>query len=362
MKQGKVFEIPKELVWQSWLQVRKNKGSAGSDGQTLKEFEENRNRNLYKIWNRLSSGSYLPPPVLEKRIPKGDGRERVLGIPTVAERVAQGAVKIHLEKILDPLFDDDSYGYRPNKSAHDALEKCKRRCWQHSWVLEIDIQAFFDCVRHDLVLKALEHHGVPKWVLLYCRRWLEAPSVEAGSQKTPIKRTLGTPQGGVISPLLANLFLHYAFDRWMRKRHPEVPFERYADDIVCHCGTMRDALKLKRELGERMTAVGLTLHPEKTQVVYVDTFKRWNVRTDFTFLGYDFRLRTVKSPHTGKLARKCMPGASKKAMKGGSTAPQRKAPNNWPGDTTQRYGGGSPIMVDTGTVTYPSNVAPVIRA
>ena len=268
-------------------------------------------------------------------------------------------MKIHLERILDPLFDDDSCGYRPNKSAHDALEKCQRRCWQHSRVLEIDIQAFFDCVRHDPVLKALEHHGVPKWVLLYCRRWLVAPSVEAGSQKTPNKRTLGTPQGGVISPLLANLFLHHAFDRWMRKKHPEVPFERYADDIVRHCGTMRDALKLKREPGERMKEVGLTLHPEKTRVVYVDTFKRWNVRTDFSFLGYDFRLRTVKSPHTGKLARKCMPGASKKAMNkspkpsgtGGSTAPQRKAPNNWPGDTTRRYGGGSPTMVNTGTVT-----------
>jgi RNA-directed DNA polymerase len=290
-------------------------GSAGCDGQTLQEFEESRNGNLYKIWNRLSSGSYYPPPVLEKRIPKGEGKERLLGIPTVADRVAQGAVKIHLERMLDPQFDDDSYGYRPNKSAHDALEKCKRRCWQHSWVLEIDIRAFFDCVHHDLVLKALEHHKVPRWVLLYCRRWLEAPSVAAEGQGTPFKRTIGTLQGGVISPLLANLFLHYAFDRWMRTKHPGIPFERYADDIVCHCDTMKDALKLKRELEERMGEVGLTLHPEKTQVVYVDTFQRWNVKTSFTFLGYDFKLRTVKSPRTGKLGRKCMPGAAKKAMK-----------------------------------------------
>jgi group II intron reverse transcriptase/maturase len=315
MRQGKVFEIPKELVWQSYQQVRKNKGSAGCDGQTLQGFEENRDKNLYKIWNRLSSGSYLPPPVLEKRIPKGDGKERLLGIPTVADRVAQGAVKIYLERHLEPLFDEDSYGYRPNKSAHDALEKCKRRCWQHSWVLEIDIQSFFDCVRHDLVLKTLEHHRVPRWLLLYCRRWLEAPSVNAENRETPAGRTLGTPQGGVISPLLANLFLHYAFDRWMRTKHPEVPFERYADDIVFHCNTMREAAKLKRELEERMKEVGLTLHPEKTQVVYVDTFERWNVKTEFTFLGYDFKLRTLKSPRTGKLARKCMPGASKKAMK-----------------------------------------------
>lgn len=315
MKQGKVFEIPKELVWQSYLQVRKNKGSAGSDGQTLKEFDEKRNKNLYKIWNRLSSGTYFPPPVLEKRIPKSDGKERLLGIPTVADRIAQGAVKIYLERILEPEFDEDSYGYRPNKSAHDALEKCKRRCWQHSWVLEIDIKSFFDCVRHDLVLKALEHHNVPKWVLLYCKRWLEAPSVSSTDDDAPALRTLGTPQGGVISPLLANLFLHYAFDNWMRRNQPKVPFERYADDIVCHCDTMRQATTLKNKLEERMGELGLTLHPDKTEVVYVDTFKRWNVKTSFTFLGYDFKLRTVKSPATGKLSRKCMPGASKKAMK-----------------------------------------------
>lgn len=315
MKQGKVFEIPKALVWQSYQQVRKNKGAAGCDGQTIKEFDQNRDRNLYKIWNRLSSGSYFPPPVLEKKIPKSDGRERTLGIPTVADRIAQGAVKIYLERILEPKFHQDSYGYRPNKSAHDALETCKRRCWKHSWVLDLDIQAFFDCVRHDLIIKALKHHQVPRWVLLYCRRWLEAPSVETGQQEPTEKRTLGTPQGGVISPLLANLFLHYAFDEWMRRTRPGVPFERYADDAVCHCDTMNEAQSLKRVLEKRMKEVGLTLHPQKTQIVYVDTFKRWNVKTSFTFLGYDFQLRVVKSPRTGKLRRVCMPGASKKAMK-----------------------------------------------
>jgi RNA-directed DNA polymerase len=315
MKQGKVFEIPKALVWQSYQQVRKNKGAAGCDGQTLKEFDQNRDRNLYKIWNRLSSGSYFPPPVLEKKIPKGDGKERLLGIPTVADRVAQGAVKIHLERILEPEFDEDSYGYRPNKSAHDALESCKRRCWKHSWVLELDIQAFFDCVRHDLILKALKHHQVPRWVMLYCQRWLEAPSVESREQQVLKKRTVGTPQGGVISPLLANLFLHYAFDKWMRRSNPKVLFERYADDAVCHCDSMRDAMRLKRGVEKRLTEVGLTLHPKKTEVVYVDTFQRWNVKQSFTFLGYDFKLRVVKSSRTGKLRRVCMPGASKKAMK-----------------------------------------------
>jgi RNA-directed DNA polymerase len=315
MKQRKVFEIPKALVWQSYQQVRSNKGAAGCDGQTIKEFDQNRDRNLYKIWNRLSSGSYFPPPVLEKKIPKGDGKERLLGIPTVADRVAQGAVKIHLERILEPEFDEDSYGYRPGKSAHEALETCKRRCWKHSWVLELDIQAFFDCVRHDLILKALKHHQVPRWVMLYCQRWLEAPSVESREQQVLKKRTVGTPQGGVISPLLANLFLHYAFDQWMRRSHPNVPFERYADDAVCHCDTMREAKRLKRDLEKRMAEVGLTLHPQKTQVVYVDTFERWNVEKSFTFLGYDFKLRVVKNSRTGKLKRVCMPGASKKAMK-----------------------------------------------
>jgi len=316
MKQGKVFEIPKQLVWHSYKQVRANKGSAGCDGQTLEEFDRNRDRNLYKIWNRMSSGSYFPPPVLEKRIPKGDGRERVLGIPTVADRVAQGAAKIYMERLLEPEFDEDSYGYRPNKSAHDALERCKRRCWAHSWVLEVDIKSFFDCVRHDLVLKALEHHGMPRWVMLYCERWLEAPMTNVDSSALPAKRTLGTPQGGVISPLLANLFLHYAFDRWMRGKHAATPFERYADDIVCHCDTMREAVQLKAELERRFGEVGLQLHPEKSQIVYVDTFKRHSVKTSFTFLGYDFELRVVKSHKTGKLRRVCMPGASRKAMKG----------------------------------------------
>lgn len=315
MKQGKVFEIPKALVWQSYKQVRANKGAAGCDGQTLEEFDRNRDDNLYRIWNRMSSGSYFPPPVREKRIPKGDGKERVLGIPTVADRVAQGAVKIYVEKLLDPEFDEDSYGYRPAKSAHDALERCKRRCWAHSWVLEVDIKSFFDCVRHDLVLKALEHHGMPRWVMLYCKRWLEAPMMEDGGSTPAAKRTLGTPQGGVISPLLANLFLHYAFDKWMRRNHAGTPFERYADDIVCHCDTMKQAVGLKAQLERRFGEVGLTLHPEKSQIVYVDKFKRHNVKTSFTFLGYDFELRVVKSLKTGKLSRVCMPGASRKAMK-----------------------------------------------
>lgn len=315
LSQGKAFEIPKALVWRSYLEVRRNKGAAGCDGQTIAQFDEDRDRNLYKIWNRLSSGSYLPPPVREKRIPKEDGSERTLGIPTVSDRVAQGAVKIYMEERLEPIFHQDSYGYRPGKSAHQALQQCAERCWSRNWVLEVDISAFFDNVRHDLVIKALEHHQMPKWVILYCTRWLRAPmrrdSVE-GEDLQP--REIGTPQGGVISPLLANLFLHYAFDKWMERNHRYVPFERYADDIVCHCLTMKDAIILKTALVERFASVGLTINDRKSNIVYIDTFERRNVKKSFTFLGYDFQVRTLKN-YKGELYRKCMPGASKKAMK-----------------------------------------------
>lgn len=200
--QRKAFEIPKTLVWKSYQEVRKNKGAAGCDGQTIKQFDENRDANLYKIWNRLCSGCYFPPPVLEKRIPKADGRERILGIPTVADRIAQGAVKLFVEEKLEPIFHPDSYGYRPNKSAHQALKRCEERCRRYSWVLEIDISGFFDNVRHDLIIKALQHHQLPKWVILYCTRWLEAP-MQAKQDNREVEmreRRVGTPQGGVITP------------------------------------------------------------------------------------------------------------------------------------------------------------------
>ena len=312
LTQRKPFEIPKALVWAAYHDVRKNRGAPGCDGQTLTEFDQQRDRNLYKIWNRLCSGTYFPPPVREKRIPKDNGKERVLGIPTVSDRIAQGAVKRFVEAKLDPIFHDDSYGYRPGRSAHDALRQCATRCWQYSWVLEVDIRAFFDHVRHDLVIKALEHHQMPSWVILYCRRWLEAPMQSVNGEVT--MRNRGTPQGGVISPLLANLFLHYAFDRWMQRVNRYVPFERYADDIVIHCSRMSDAVRIRDQLAARMKQVGLTINEEKSQIVYIDTFPRWNVATSFTFLGYDFKVRTLKN-FKGELYRKCMPGASMKAMR-----------------------------------------------
>lgn len=312
--QGKAFEIPKSLVWRSYHEVRRNKGAPGCDGQTITAFDENRDKNLYKIWNRLCSGSYFPPPVREKRIPKADGRERILGIPTIADRIAQGAIKLYVEEQLDPIFHVDSYGYRPEKSAHQAIKQCAERSWNYSWVLEVDIRAFFDNVRHDLIIKALEHHKMPKWVILYCTRWLRAPMESANEDRVLHERKVGTPQGGVISPLLANLFLHYAFDQWMERNRRFVPFERYADDIVCHCANMQNAIQLKKDLCTRFQSVGLEINEEKSNVVYIDTFKRRNVATSFTFLGYDFKVRTLRNKK-GELFRKCMPGASKKAMR-----------------------------------------------
>lgn len=312
--QGKAFEIPKALVWKSYREVRRNKGGPGCDGQTIAKFDCNRDRNLYKIWNRLCSGSYLPPAVREKRIPKEDGSERILGIPTVSDRIAQGAIKQYVETQLDPIFHADSYGYRPGKSAHQALKRCSERCWNHSWVLEIDISAFFDNVKHDLIIRALEHHQMPRWIILYCTRWLQAP-IQSSDDKAELReRNKGTPQGGVISPLLANLFLHYTFDKWVDRNHRQIPFERYADDIVCHCYVMKEAVHLKNCITARCREVGLEINERKTNVVYIDTFKRRNVPTCFTFLGYDFKVRTLKN-FKGELYRKCMPGASMKAMR-----------------------------------------------
>jgi RNA-directed DNA polymerase len=314
MTQGKAFEIPKSLVWRAYREVKRNRGAAGIDGQTITGFDVNRDKNLYKIWNRLSSGSYFPPPVRAKRIPKGDGKERILGIPTVSDRIAQGAIKLYAEARLDPIFHEDSYGYRPGKSAHQALDTCTERCRTSSWVLEVDIKAFFDHVSHELILKALEHQKMPKWVLLYCQRWLRAPLVETADETSWVEREVGTPQGGVISPLLANLFLHYAFDQWMERHYRWVRFERYADDIVCHCGRMKDAEHLRSAINARFQEVGLRVNDQKSHIVYIDTFERWNVRTCFTFLGYDFKVRTLKN-YKGKLYRQCMPGASQKAMR-----------------------------------------------
>ncbi len=314
MEQAKPFRITKRQVWEAYKRVKANQGTAGVDGQSIEEFEEDLKGNLYKLWNRLASGSYFPPAVLRVEIPKGDGRMRPLGIPTVADRVAQTVVKQYLEPELEQHFHPDSYGYRPGKSALDAVGMARKRCWRSDWVLDLDIKGFFDNIDHELMMRAVRKHTEEKWVLLYIERWLKAPiEMPDGTLKHPRR---GTPQGGVASPLLANLFLHYAFDKWMEREHPDIPFERYADDAVCHCKSEAQAQTLKRELSERMNEVGLELHPEKTKIVYCkDDDRRGDYpHISFDFLGYTFRPRRSKN-RWGKYFINFTPAISNKAAK-----------------------------------------------
>jgi RNA-directed DNA polymerase len=316
--EAKPFKIPKREVWEAYKRVKANQGAAGVDGQSISEFEADLEDNLYKLWNRLSSGSYFPPPVRRVDIPKRDGGGvRPLGIPTVADRVAQEVARRYLEPILEPVFHPDSYGYRPGKSAIDAVRTARERCWRYDWVLDLDTQAYFDSIDWELMLKAVRQHTDCRWVLLYVERWLKAPvQMEDGSIGP---RTAGTPQGGVISPLLANLFMHYSFDMWMARNYPSIPFERYADDAICHCGSVEEARELWRALADRFAACQLVLHPEKTKIVYC---KDANRRGDFPviafdFLGYQFRARKTMWRKGDKriFAHSFQPAASPKALK-----------------------------------------------
>lgn len=292
---GKPFQISKIEVWNAWLKVKRNQGAPGVDGQSLAAFEKDLKDNLYKIWNRMSSGSYFPPPVRAVEIPKAHGRGiRMLGVPTIADRIAQTVVAARLEAKVEPIFHQDSYGYRPNRSALDAVGVCRQRCWGYNWVIDLDIQKFFDSVRWDLVLRAVEAHTDAPWVMLYVKRWLAAPVQLADGSLQP--RDRGTPQGSAVSPVLANLFMHYAFDLWLTRTFPGVAFERYADDAVVHCVTRQQAEKVLAALQERMAEVGLQLHPEKTKIVYCrDSNRRGDFEhTSFTFLGYTFRPREAR--------------------------------------------------------------------
>jgi group II intron reverse transcriptase/maturase len=288
----KSFEINKRLVYEAWMKVQANNGAPGVDAVSIDRFADRETDNLYKLWNRMSSGSYFPGPVRAVEIPKDHGAGvRVLGVPNVADRVAQTTAAVLLEEKLEPIFHPDSYGYRPGRSAHDALAVARKRCWRQDWVLDLDVRAFFDSVPHDLLLKAVAHHTDERWVLLYIERWLKSPMQMLDG--TLGAREKGTPQGSPISPLLANLFMHYAFDKWMDREHPGSPFERYADDVVVHCDTEAKALYLWAALAERLGSLGLELHPDKTKVVYCkDGHRRGDFEhTTFDFLGYTFRGR-----------------------------------------------------------------------
>ena len=302
------------MVWEGYKRVKSNQGAAGVDGQSIEEFDRDMENNLYKLWYRMSSGSYFPPPVRRVEIPKGNGGVRPLGIPTVADRIAQTVVKLHIEPELEPHFHQDSYGYRPGKSALEAVGVARKRCWRCDWVLDLDIKGFFDNIDHSLLMKAVRQHTDCKWVLLYIERWLKAPVQLADG--TLVDREKGTPQGGVVSPLLANLFLHYAFDMWMQRNQPNIPFERYADDAICHCKSEAQANWLRAALESRLRACGLELHPDKTKVVYCrDDDRRSSYPIQkFDFLGYTFRPRRSKN-RWGKYFINFTPAISNRAAK-----------------------------------------------
>jgi RNA-directed DNA polymerase len=312
---NKPFNIDKRLVYEAYKAVKSNRGAAGVDEQSIEQFEENLSGNLYKIWNRMSSGTYFPPPVRAVAIPKKSGGERILGVPTVADRVAQMVVKLVIEPILDPIFLADSYGYRPNKSALDAVGVTRERCWKYNWVLEFDIKGLFDNIDHEFLLRAVRKHITCKWALLYIERWLKAPMVlEDG---TKVERNRGTPQGGVVSPTMANLFMHYTFDLWMARTHPDLPWCRYADDGLVHCRNEQEAEAFKVELQARLAECHLEMHPTKTKVVYCKDGKRKgkypNVK--FDFLGYSFRPRLVRNSRKNSLFCGFNPAVSSSAMK-----------------------------------------------
>jgi group II intron reverse transcriptase/maturase len=311
---GKPFDISKQEVWEAYRRVRANKGAPGVDEVTLADFEADLKNNLYKIWNRMSSGSYFPPPVQAVEIPKPHGRgTRMLGVPTVADRIAQTVAATRLGEKVEPVFHPDSYGYRPNRSALDAVAVCRERCWRRDWVIDLDVEQFFDSVPWDLVCKAVAAHSPEPWVLLYVQRWLAAPLQQPdGSLR---QRDRGTPQGSAISPVLANLFLHYAFDAWMGREYPTVRFERYADDVVVHCVSKSQAEGLVTAIGDRMAEVGLRLHPAKTRIVYCKDGRRRldHEHTEFTFLGFTFRARAARG-RTGGTFTSFLTAVSKHAL------------------------------------------------
>ena len=328
MNKAKPFCISKWEVWEAYKRVKANKGAAGVDGQSIAEFEEDLKDNLFKIWNRMSSGSYFPPPVRRVDIPKDNGGTRPLGIPTVADRIAQTVVKRYLEPILEEHFHSDSYGYRPGKSAIEAIGVARQRCWRYDWVLDLDIKGFFDNLDHGLLMRAVRKHTDCKWVLLYIERWLKAP-VQLDDDSL-IHRNKGTPQGGVVSPLLANLFLHYAFDKWIQRQYPQVPFERYADDGICHCRSKDEAEGLRVAIERRFAECGLELNLQKTKIVYC---KNSNRRGDypvqkFDFLGFTFQPRKAKN-REGRYFVGFNPAISNKATKSICDAMRRLKMHRW---------------------------------
>ena len=298
----KSIPISRPMVWEAYKKVHSNQGSAGVDQISMEEFDAQRSKHLYKLWNRMASGSYFPPPVKEVEIPKKDGKVRKLGIPTISDRVAQMVVKEYLEARFEKIFSPHSYGYRPNRNAHQALESVRENCRKTDWVIDLDIKGFFENIDHDKLMLAVEKHVSEKWCIMYILRWLQMPVLTKSGELIQ-KQGKGTPQGGVISPLLANLFLHYTMDKWLEQAHPTVSYERYADDAILHCKNKGQAEDVLKTLKERMLKCGLELHPEKTKLVYCKDYRRQENHelVKFDFLGYSFQPRSTKSKRTGNL-------------------------------------------------------------
>lgn len=291
MNKTKPFDISKRSVMTAWKNVKANKGTYGVDEESIEDFESNLKGNLYKIWNRMSSGTYFPPPIKAVEILKPDGRVRLLGVPTVGDRVAQAVAKNFLEAIVEPKFNKDSYGYRPKKSALDAVGIARERCWRYDWCIDLDIKSFFDTLDHELMMKAVKFHTNEKWIHLYVERWLKAPLQRKDGEL--VKRDRGASQGGAASPLLANIYMHHAFDDWMKRQFPEVVFERYVDDILVHCKSKKEAERILDMIKIRLKECGLEIHPEKTKIVYCKDANRKDSHEfeSFDFLGYAFRPR-----------------------------------------------------------------------
>ena len=327
---NKPFSIPKPLIYDAWKEVKENRGSAGIDKVSIKDYGQSLGNNLYKLWNRMSSGSYFPQPVKLVEIPKKNGGKRPLGIPTVDDRIAQSAVVLCINERLDKEFHQDSYAYRPCRNAHDALSTARQRCWKYNWVLDMDISKFFDTIDHDLLMLAVKRHVTEKWILLYIERWLKVPYETVHGER--IERTMGVPQGSVIGPVLANLFMHYVFDKWMQIHYPQIPFERYADDTICHCRTKTEAEQVKVVIMNRLSACGLTLNKEKTRIVYCkDSFRKGNHdEVSFDFLGYTFRPRKARSNKTGKVFTSFLPAISQKSKNHTCTVHKHTYPRNHP--------------------------------
>ena len=315
LEKTKPFNISKQLFVEAYKLVKANAGAAGVDEQSLADFEENLKDNLYKLWNRMSSGCYFPPAVKAVPIPKKSGGKRILGVPTVGDRICQMVVKLLFEPLVEPYFLPDSYGYRLNKSALDAIGVTRQRCWHYDWLLEFDIRGLFDNISHELLMKAVRHHTQEKWLILYIERWIKAPMQQKDG--TIVGRDCGTPQGGVISPVLSNLFLHYVFDVWMQRNYSSTPWCRYADDGLVHCKTEQEAQELLQTLRERFASCGLELHSEKTKIVYCKDSNRKGEyqNTSFDFLGYTFRARMCKNSKQNSLFEGFTPAVSKAALK-----------------------------------------------